>query len=60
MLMLMVGKGSKADMLHREQIKKNCGGNMGTQGNFVRKQGNKNPRGVASSTLNQEWSINTN
>ena len=56
----MVGKGtSKADMLHREQIKKNCG-NMGTQGNFVRKQGNKNPRGVASSTLNQEWSINTN
>ena len=59
MLMLMVGKDGKADMLHREQIKKNCG-NMGTQGNFVRKQGNKNPRGVASSTLNQEWSINTN
>ena len=38
MLMLLVGKGLPADVLNREQIRKNCG-NKATQGNFGREQG---------------------
>ena len=35
--MLMLIMVREADMLNREQVRKNCG-NMGTQGNFGREQ----------------------